>query len=80
MALAASVCVSSSTTVARKPVRKTSRSVASPVNSKQFRTIFSIYVNDLNSQSDKGALNVRWLKCPNKKSRASVSRPQFQRL
>jgi hypothetical protein len=54
MALAASLRISSST-LAHKPFRNTASSVASLVSSRQFRPIFSIYVNDLNSQSDKGA-------------------------
>jgi hypothetical protein len=61
--ITASLRISSSIPVALKPVRKTSSSIASLVSSRQFRPIFSIYVNELNSQSDKGALNVRWLKC-----------------
>ena len=59
MALAASLRISSSTLGALKQVRKTSSSVASLVSSRQFRDIFSIYVNELNSQSDKDALHVR---------------------
>jgi hypothetical protein len=59
MAFAASRRISSSTLVALKQVRKTSSSVASLVSSRQFRPIFPINVNELNSQSDKGALHVR---------------------
>src|SRR5882724_2981165 len=59
MALRASVRISSSTFVVLKPVRMTSSSVASLVSSRQLRPIFSIYANELDSQSDGGALNVR---------------------
>src|SRR6266481_8255387 len=49
MALAASRRISSSTLVALKQVRKTSSSVASLVSSRQFRDIFSIYLNGAES-------------------------------
>jgi hypothetical protein len=53
MALATSVHISSSTLVAQKPVRKVSNNVASLVSNKQFRRIFSIHVNEPNSQVTK---------------------------
>jgi hypothetical protein len=60
MALAASVRSSIPIRAALKLFRITSSSIASPVSSRQPKPIFSIYANDLDSQSDGGTQDGRF--------------------
>src|SRR5438445_1609070 len=67
MALEASVRSSSPIRAALKVVRMTSSSAASPVSSRQPKPIFSIYANDLDSQSDGGTQDGRLISSNRKK-------------